>query len=283
MQQILLFNDEHMETTKQKFDELKKLIASYGKAIVAYSGGADSTFLLKVCVDVLGRENVIAATGSSETYTPEELTLAKEIAHKLEVRHIVIETGELYDDAFSTNDPKRCYYCKKHFYKELITLTASEHIPHLLDGSNADDTGDYRPGRTAAVECGVESPLMQAGLTKDEIRLMSRELGLATWDKPANTCLASRIPYGNRITKEKLDMVYNAEDFIRGLGFTVVRVRHHGPIARIEIASAELNRFCSPEIRDTVNKQLKEIGFTYVAIDLEGYRMGSLNAGIPDM
>lgn len=264
----------------KKLDSLKEYIKSYDRVMVAFSGGADSTFLLKVCADELGRENVVAATGTSVTYTLDELRLARETAETLGVRHIVVDTDEMGNDSFSANTGLRCYYCKNHLYSKLTDITRSEGIDAIFDGNNLDDAGDYRQGLKAVAEWGILSPLIAAGLTKDEIRRHSREMGLATWDRPANPCLASRIPYGSRITREKLEAVAEGEKFIRDLGFKIVRVRHHGAIARIEIPLQDMPRFFREDVRERVNARLKDLGFIWVAVDLEGYRMGSLNSAL---
>jgi uncharacterized protein len=264
----------------KKLDSLKEYIKSYDRVMVAFSGGADSTFLLKVCADELGRENVVAATGTSVTYTLDELRLARETAETLGVRHIVVDTDEMGNDSFSANTGLRCYYCKNHLYSKLTDIARSEGIDAIFDGNNLDDAGDYRPGLKAVAEWGILSPLIAAGLTKDEIRRHSREMGLVTWDRPANPCLASRIPYGSRITREKLEAVAEGEEFIRDLGFKIVRVRHHGAIARIEIPLQDVPRFLREDVRERVNARLKDLGFIWVAVDLEGYRMGSLNSAL---
>jgi pyridinium-3,5-biscarboxylic acid mononucleotide sulfurtransferase len=263
-----------------KLNQLKEIIKTYGKAAVAFSGGVDSTFLLKICMDVLGKENVVAVTASSETYTLTEVEFARSMASGLNANHIIFETDELSDKNFLSNGKDRCYFCKKNFYSKLIRIAGSENILYVIDGANSDDNKDYRPGIKAAFELGIKSPLMEAGFTKENIRRFSKEMGLCTWDKPANPCLASRLPYGSTITREKLLMVAQAEDFIRSLGFRITRVRHHDKIARVEVSSSEIARFCQDDIRNKVVKRLKEMGFTWVAIDLEGYRMGSLNAEI---
>ena len=228
---------------EEKLEKLSELIQSCGRVMVAFSGGVDSAFLLAFCVNDLGKENVIAATGSSETYTPDELIFARKTAGELGVKHIIIETDELADECFSTNNDQRCYYCKNHFYASLGNVARAEQVNAVLDGNNSDDAGDYRPGRKAAAEHGVLSPLMDAGLTKDEIRRHSRAMGLRSWDKPANPCLASRVPYGSTITRDKLDAIARAEAFIRSLGFRIVRVRHHDMIARVEVPAEDLPRF----------------------------------------
>jgi len=266
--------------TRNKMRELKKIIASYGRVVVAYSGGADSTFLLKICAEVLGKKRVIAATGSSETYTPDELSYAKRIARDFRVRHVIIETDELHDDLFSSNTKLRCYHCKSNFYSKLASFAQNEHIDFVLDGTNIDDEKDYRPGMKAALEWGVKSPLAQAGMKKEDIRRYSKKMGLSSWDKPANPCLASRIPYGSRITKEKLSMIAEAEEFIRGMGFKTIRVRHHDSTARIEVPLPDLHRIIRKDIREKISGRLKRIGFYWVTLDIEGFRSGSLNRAL---
>jgi pyridinium-3,5-biscarboxylic acid mononucleotide sulfurtransferase len=265
---------------KEKLANLKDNIKKYSKVMVAFSGGVDSTFLLAVCAETLGKSNVTAATASSETYTKSELNFAKEIAAKIGVQHTIIETDELSDPVFLSNPKDRCYYCKKSFYSKLLEVSQSMNISIIVDGTNADDTLDYRPGRTAVQELGIISPLMEEGFSKEDIRILSKEMKLPTWNKAANPCLASRIPYGNVITKEKLEAIAKAEKFIRAMGFETIRVRHHDTIARIEILAHDLPRFMQDDIREQVNKYLKSLGFVWIAVDIEGYRTGSLNSVI---
>lgn len=267
-------------TIKLKLTNLKQNIKKYNKVMVAFSGGVDSTFLLAVCAETLGKDNVAAATASSETYIESELTSAKAIAQRIGVQYVIIETEELSDPIFSSNPKDRCYYCKKSFYSKLVAVSQNMSIGIIFDGSNVDDVSDYRPGLTASQEMGIISPLMEEGFTKDDIRLLSKEMGLPTWNKPANPCLASRIPYGDPITKEKLKAIAEAEKFIRQMGFETLRVRHHGSLARIEIPSGDLSRFMEQGIREQVNRHLKSLGFVWVAVDIEGYRTGSLNGAI---
>jgi len=265
--------------SEEKLENLKKMISEMGHVLIAFSGGVDSTFLLKVCVDVLGRENVIAVTASSPTYEMDE-TEAKKIAQFFGVKHVIIHTNEMGNEKFLSNTVERCYFCKKELFSKLKEIAAEHGIKHVLDASNADDSLDYRPGMKAARELGIKSPLLEAGITKEEIRKFSKEMGLPTATKPSQSCLASRFPYGEKITEEKLKMVAEAEKFLKELGFKVVRVRHHGNIARIEVDKNEIARIMEEGIRKKIYERLKEIGYTWVCLDLMGYRSGSMNEAI---
>ena len=245
-------------------------------ALIAYSGGVDSTFLLKVAHDVLG-DKAVAAIALSPTYPSTEMEKAKEMAEVLGVRHVTIITDELSNPIFASNPPERCYWCKKELFSELAVVAKKCNLNHILDGSNRDDTNDFRPGMKAAREFGVRSPLQEAGLGKEEIRLLSRQMGLKTWNKPSLACLASRFPYGTKIIEERLRVVDAAEEFLRSLGITQVRVRHHGSIARIEVAREEMDKVMQEKIRHKVINKLRVLGYRYVTIDLEGYRTGSMN------
>lgn len=260
-------------------DKLKKLqgiLKSMGSVVVAFSGGVDSTFLVKVSKDILG-DNVLAVTASSLTFPEREMNEAVEFAKKVGARHMVIKSEELEIDGFSKNPKNRCYYCKRELFSKITDIAHQEGLKFVVDGSNADDTGDFRPGMTAARELGIRSPLLEAELTKNDIRQLSREMGLETWDKPSFACLSSRVPYGQEITPEKLKMIDEAEQFLLDLGIRQVRVRHHGDIARIEVARDERKKLFDTDIMDGISKKLKEIGFKYVTLDLEGYRTGSMN------
>lgn len=261
-------------------DLLKEEIKSYKKAAVAFSGGVDSTFLLKICLDILGPENVLAITGVSETYTPGELEFTQQVAGEMGVRHIVLTTDELSDEDFAANTKLRCYYCKKNFFSKLKEIADKEKIQFIIDGTNYDDRDDYRPGRQAAEEIGILSPLLKAKISKKEIRLHSKLIGLKSWDKPSNPCLASRVPYGIQITKEKLAVIARAEDYMHKNGFINVRVRHHGSIARIELFKRDMPRFMDNDMLEKTNQYMKSLGFTWVALDIGGYRTGSLNEAI---
>lgn len=269
------------DALEAKYDRLRDSLAGYGSLLVAYSGGLDSSLLLKVSHDVLG-DRVLAVTALSPTYPGQERAAAEALARALGVRLVTVETDELAIAGFADNPPERCYFCKSELFGELQAIARDEAIAYVADGSNADDVDDYRPGMQAACELGVVSPLKDAGLTKEDIRALSKRLGLATWDKPASACLASRFPYGEAITREKLGMVEAAESFLKELGFRQVRVRHHGTIARIEVAPEAIERLASPAVRAQVVHRLTEIGYHYVTLDCRGYRTGSLNEVLQD-
>jgi len=268
-------------TLEAKYDRLRDSLAGYGSLLVAYSGGLDSSLLLKVSHDVLG-DRVLAVTALSPTYPGQERAAAEELAKGLGVRLVTVETDELQIVGFADNPPERCYFCKSELFGQLQAIARDEGIAYVADGSNADDVDDYRPGMQAACELGVVSPLKEAGLTKEDIRTLSKRLGLPTWDKPSSACLASRFPYGEAITREKLAMVEAAESFLGELGFRQVRVRHHGTIARIEVAPGAIERLASPAVRAQVVHRLTEIGYDYVTLDCRGYRTGSMNEVLPE-
>jgi uncharacterized protein len=262
---------------KTKTRKLKEIFQAMGKVVVAFSGGVDSTLLLKVAQDTLGDKNVLAVTALSPLYPERELSGVKKLIKTLGARHLLIESNELEIPGFSKNPPNRCYYCKSKLFEELVRLAKEETIPFVVEGSTLDDDQDHRPGRVAVQELGIRSPLKEAMFTKMEVRELSKNLGLPTWDKPSFACLASRFPYGEEITEEGLRMVDEAEDFLFGLGFKQVRVRHYGNLARIEILKEEMVRLMDGSLREKVVDHLREIGYRYVTLDLQGFRSGSMN------
>jgi len=262
---------------EQKWDRLKTLLRDMKSAVLAYSGGVDSSLLLRATAEVMG-PRLIAVTAVSETYPPGELEAAKEFARTMGVTHRILRTQELASEEFARNSPERCYFCKKELYGKLKKIAETEGISCILDGSNTDDLDDYRPGRKAAEEFSVRSPLVETGLSKSDVRELARFLNLPAWDKPSLACLSSRIPYGTRITPDIIETVKNAEDRLRVLGLRQVRVRHHGDIARIEIERDSFGQLLSNEAVEKVTAALKGLGYTYVCLDLEGYRSGSMNA-----
>lgn len=264
---------------EQKYEALAALLRDFGSVCIGYSGGVDSVFLSKVAVDVLGPERVLAVTGLSASYPGVQHDVALECARDFGIPHLEIGTDELADPNYAANPSNRCYFCKSELWTKLAVVAAERGYAVVLDGSNADDIGDHRPGMLAAREQGVRSPLLEAELTKAEIRELSHRLGLPTWDKPAAPCLASRLPYGLAVTPERLRQVEDAETALRNHGFREFRVRHHGEAARLEIAPAELDY--ALDQAGELGGELQAIGFQRVLLDLEGYRRGSLNEPTP--
>jgi len=260
-----------------KFEHLKKLIGSYGSLLVAFSGGVDSTFVLKVARDVLGKEQVKAVTARSESLSSREFEESIALAREIDVDQIVIRTQELEKPGDRENSPERCYFCKEELYERLSELKETLGARVIANGINCDDLSDVRPGIQAAKDFGIRSPLLEAGFSKEDVRHFSRVLGLPTWDKPALACLSSRIPHGEEVTPEKLRQIEQGEEALWALGFRNVRLRHHGKTARIEVEKEELSKFFDPELREKIVVSLKAIGFLYITLDLEGYRQGSLN------
>jgi uncharacterized protein len=261
----------------QKMKRLREIIREMDSVLVAFSGGVDSSFLLKMAQDTLGRERVVAVTARSPVYPKREYAAARKLARAIDVQHLFIDSNELDLPQFAANPVNRCYHCKKELFTQLKEIGRKMNLSSIAEGSTLDDEKDFRPGMEAIREMSIRSPLREAGLTKGEIRAQSRKLGLPTWNKPSLACMASRLPYGDRIAPEGLGQIERAEQFLIHLGFCQVRVRHHGNTARIEIPPEEIGSLLEPRTRSRIVKRLKEIGFTYVTLDLQGYRSGSMN------
>jgi len=264
----------------RKVAEAREILRGYGRVAVAFSGGVDSSVLLRLALDALGRENVLAVTAAGPIYPRFELGRARTIAETLGARHRVVESVVHRRDEFIRNTPQRCYHCKKCVMGEVLALARAEGAS-VVAGENVDDGLDYRPGHRALQELGVHTPLREAGLTKADIRSLAREWGLPNWNDPATPCLATRIPYGQPIEPPLLRQIDEGEEFLRGLGFRVARLRVHGPVARIEVGSDEVARCLEPEVRRRIVETMRGLGFEYVTVDLEGYRLGSLNRVLP--
>lgn len=263
---------------QSKIEILEDLLGSLESVVVAFSGGVDSTFLLAKTIQVLGKEKVLAVTADSPSLPRSEFKEVRMLAEKLEARHEIIKTNELEDYRYSCNDSDRCYYCKGELFSRLKEIREKAGFKHVLFGGVTDDLGDYRPGMRAAEEAGALAPLLKAGLTKADIRILSKKLGLPTWDKPGSPCLASRVPYGSPIDAHVLKQIEDAEHFLCDeLDLKDIRVRHHGSIARIEIAPEDFERFLSIRTREKISRYIKSLGFSFVSLDLEGFRSGRMN------
>lgn len=260
---------------EKKLNKLKNLIKGYGSCLIAFSGGVDSSFLIRVASEVLPRDKILAVTAVSATYPPEELEFSKELAKALGIKHKIIRTNEFRNKNFVNNPVNRCYFCKKELFSELKKLAGKTRLKYVLDASNSSDKLDFRPGSLAKRELKVRSPLQETGFAKEDIRALSRKMGLPTWDKPSQACLASRIPYGMRISSLVLNKVNSAEQFLNRLGFRQARLRHYNGLCRIEVLKNDVPRLLN--MRNLVVDKMKELGYNYVTVDLEGYRTGSLN------
>ncbi|HSB10987.1 MAG TPA: ATP-dependent sacrificial sulfur transferase LarE [Blastocatellia bacterium] len=267
------------ESLKSKERQFRDTLRGFGSVLVAFSGGVDSAYLAYVASEELG-ERALAVTGDSASYPMFQRELADQLTTQFGIHHRVLLTEEFEDPRYTSNPANRCYYCKSELYTKLVQLARDDGFNVICDGTNADDAGDYRPGRQAAREMGVRSPLLECGLTKADIRELSRRAGLPTWDQPASACLSSRVPYGQIVTIEKLSMIDKAETVLKELGFRQVRVRHHGEVARIEVAEDEMPLALDPTMIRRISASLKALGFKYVSLDLDGYRTGSLNESL---
>jgi uncharacterized protein len=264
------------DIAKSKKENLVDQIRNLGSMLVAFSGGVDSTFLLAVAHEILG-EKAMAATANSEIHPKRELKEASDFTRKRDIKHIVFSSNEMSLPVFVSNGPDRCYHCKRNLFDSVFAIAKENGITHMAHGANLDDLKDYRPGFRAAKEMGIIAPLIEAGLNKEEIRFLSKEMGLSTWNKPAMPCLATRIPYKSPITSEKLKMIEQAETFLLEQGFTEIRVRHHGSLAKIEVNAGGLKDILNERLRRNILKKFLDIGFEHIALDLEGYVSGKMN------
>ncbi|HEY3377016.1 MAG TPA: ATP-dependent sacrificial sulfur transferase LarE [Armatimonadota bacterium] len=267
-------NTSSLET---KAARVREILQEFPRVAVAFSGGVDSTLLLRLALDTLGAAQVLAITGVTELIPAREVQEAEELAQALGARTLFVREQALALAQVAANPADRCYHCKAFLFARFRALAEEAGFPVLLDGANADDVGDWRPGQQAARELGVRSPLQEAGMTKADVRALSRALGLPTWEKPSYACLASRVPYGTPLTREILAAIEAGEEYLRALGFVQLRVRHHGELARIELVAEEIPRLLDPALRTRVTARFRELGYRYVAVDLQGYRTGSMN------
>jgi len=259
-----------------KYSRLKEILQSMGSVLVAFSGGVDSSWLLRVAAEALG-DRVMAVIASSPTYQRREIQEAKKIARNLKVKFMVIESEEFQSDEFKKNTPLRCYYCKLSLFSQLQKIAREQELAQVVEGSNLDDDLDYRPGKKAIEQLGVRSPLKEAGFRKKDIRQLARILGLPNWNKPSMACLASRIPFNQPIETDLLNRIAQGEEYLRQMGFSQIRLRHHGEIARVEVEPEEFSLLIDDKNRQKIARRLKKLGYRYVTIDVEGYRTGSLN------
>jgi uncharacterized protein len=262
-----------------KARQLEALLKDMGGVLVAFSGGVDSSVLLAAAHRALG-DNVVAATGKSASFPAHDLESARTIASKLGVRWITFESGELDDQRYKVNPPNRCYFCKKSIFLRLLERASEEGLPFVIEGSNTDDLNDIRPGLAAVRELGIRSPFLEVGIGKEMIRRIAKQYGLPNWDKPSSPCLASRIPYGELITPERLQRIDRSEALLRGLGFRQLRVRDHGTLARVELMAEDIGRLLERGVREAVVAACKDAGYTYVTLDLQGYRTGAMHEAV---